>query len=129
MHAAAALDGSCGLSGDEAVGVAIVRRALDAPLRQIAANAGLEGGVVVAKVRELGGGQGLDATTGEYVELAARGIVDPVKVTRAALINAASIASMVLTTASAVVEAPEEEPEPADAGHGHGHGHSHGPGF
>ena len=129
VHAAAVLEDSCGLTGDEATGVAIVRRALDAPLRQIAANAGLEGGVVVARVRELGAGQGFDATTGEYVELAARGIVDPVKVTRAALVNATSIATMVLTTASSVVEAPADEPESADAGHGHGHGHSHGPGF
>jgi chaperonin GroEL len=129
VHAAAVLDGSLGLSGDEAVGVALVRRALDAPLRQIASNAGLEGGVVVAKVREGGPEIGLDATTGEYVDLAARGIVDPVKVTRAALVNAVSIASMVLTTASAVVEAPEGEPDEAPGGHGHGHGHSHGPGF
>jgi chaperonin GroEL len=129
VHAAAVLDGSLGLSGDEAVGVALVRRALDAPLRQIASNAGLEGGVVVAKVREGGPEIGLDATTGEYVDLAARGIVDPVKVTRAALVNAVSIASMVLTTASAVVEAPEDGPDEAPGGHGHGHGHSHGPGF
>ncbi|HEY2175283.1 MAG TPA: chaperonin GroEL [Mycobacteriales bacterium] len=127
VHAAAVLDGSLGLSGDEAVGVALVRRALDAPLRQIASNAGLEGGVVVAKVREGGPEIGLDATTGEYVDLAARGIVDPVKVTRAALVNAVSIASMVLTTASAVVEAPEDKPDEAPGGHGHGH--SHGPGF
>ncbi len=129
VHAAAVLEGSLGLSGDEAVGVALVRRALDAPLRQIASNAGLEGGVVVDKVREGGPEIGLDATTGEYVDLAARGIVDPVKVTRAALVNAASIASMVLTTASAVVEAPEDQPDEAPGGHGHGHGHSHGPGF
>jgi chaperonin GroEL len=129
VHAAAVLEGSLGLSGDEAVGVALVRRALDAPLRQIASNAGLEGGVVVANVRERGPEIGLDATTGEYVDLAARGIVDPVKVTRAALVNAVSIASMVLTTASAVVEAPEDGPGEAPGGHGHGHGHSHGPGF
>jgi chaperonin GroEL len=135
LHAAAVLD-SLDLTGDEATGVAIVRRALDEPLRQIARNAGFEGAVVVARVRELGLGQGFDAAAGEYGDLAARGIVDPVKVTRSALANAASIAGMVLTTESAVVDKPEDE----EAGHGHGHshghshgghshGHRHGPGF
>jgi chaperonin GroEL len=106
--------------------VAIVRRALDEPLRQIARNAGFEGAVVVARVRELGEGHGFDAEAGEYADLAARGIVDPVKVTKSALVNAASIATMVLTTESAVVEKPAEEDE-AEHGHSHGgHGHSHG---
>ncbi|MGH3310544.1 MAG: chaperonin GroEL, partial [Streptomyces sp.] len=87
VHAVTALDG-LGLTGDEATGVAIVRRALDEPLRQIAWNAGFEGSVVVARVRELGPGQGFDAEAGEYADLAARGIVDPVKVTKSALVNA-----------------------------------------
>jgi chaperonin GroEL len=127
VHSASALDGLT-QRGDEATGVAIVRRALDEPLRQIAWNAGFEGPVVVSRVRELGGSdpkQGFDAEAGEYADLAARGVVDPVKVTKAALVNAASIATMVLTTESAVVDKPEEEDE-AEHGHGHSHGHSHG---
>jgi chaperonin GroEL len=125
VHAAAALD-SLDLSGDELTGARVVRRALDAPLVRIAGNAGFEGQVVVARVREAGVGQGFNAATGEYGDLAAQGVIDPVKVTKAALSNAVSIAAMVLTTDSAVVEAPEEE-EPAGAGH-HTHGHSHGHG-
>jgi chaperonin GroEL len=125
VHAAAAID-SLDLSGDELTGARVVRRALDAPLVRIAGNAGFEGQVVVAKVREAGVGQGFNAETGEYGDLAAQGVIDPVKVTKAALGNAVSIAAMVLTTDSAVVEAPEEE-EPAGAGH-HTHGHSHGHG-
>ena len=121
VHAATALD-SLELTGDEATGVAIVRRALDEPLRQIAWNAGFEGPVVVAKVRELGPGQGFDAAVGEYTDLSARGIVDPVKVTKAALVNAVSIATMVLTTESAVVEKPTDDDEAEHAGHGHSHG-------
>jgi chaperonin GroEL len=126
VHAAAAID-SLGLTGDELTGARVVRRALDAPLVQIAGNAGFEGQVVVAKVRELGVGQGFNAATGEYGDLAAQGVIDPVKVTKAALSNAVSIAAMVLTTDSAVVEAPEEEHDHAGAGH-HTHGHSHGHG-
>jgi chaperonin GroEL len=125
VHAAAAID-ALDLSGDELTGARVVRRALDAPLVRIAGNAGFEGQVVVAKVREAGVGQGFNAETGEYGDLAAQGVIDPVKVTKAALGNAVSIAAMVLTTDSAVVEAPEEE-EPAGAGH-HTHGHSHGHG-
>jgi chaperonin GroEL len=103
-----------------------VRAALDAPLVRIAENAGFEGRVVVARVREAGQGTGFNAATGEYGDLTAQGVIDPVKVAKAALGNAASIAAMVLTTDSAVVEAPEEE---HDHGHGpHTHGHSHGPG-
>jgi chaperonin GroEL len=117
-----ALDGSLGLSGDEATGVAIVRRAADEPLRWIAENAGSEGYVVVNRVREAGAGTGFNGATGEYGDLVAQGVIDPVKVTRSALQNAASIASMVLTTDTLVVEKKEEEP---DEGHGHGHGHSH----
>jgi chaperonin GroEL len=126
-----ALDGDCGLDGDEATGVRIVRQGMVAPLRWIAENAGMEGNVVVAKVKELAPGHGFNAATGEYSDLVAAGVLDPVKVTKAALANAASIAAMLLTTQSAVVDKPAD-PEPASAnghGHGHGHGHSHGPGF
>ena len=122
VHAVAALDGNLGLTGDEATGVGIVRRAADEPLRWIAENAGHEGYVVVNKVREAGSG-GFNGATGQYGDLVAQGVIDPVKVTRSALENAASIASMVLTTDTLVVEKKEEEP--AGAGHGHGHGHSH----
>jgi chaperonin GroEL len=123
VHALDALDG-VQLAGDEATGVALVRRAVVEPLRWIAENAGHEGYVVVEKVRDLGVGHGLNAATGEYGDLVAGGVIDPVKVTRSALRNAASIASMVLTTDTLVVEKKEEEPEAA-AGHGHGHGHGH----
>jgi chaperonin GroEL len=118
------LDKDLGLTGDEATGVAIVRKALVEPLRWIAQNAGMEGYVAVAKVRDLPAGHGLNAATGEYVDLIAAGIVDPVKVTRSAVQNAASIAGMLLTTETLVVEKPEHNE--ADAGNGHGH--SHGPG-
>jgi chaperonin GroEL len=121
VHAAAALEGNLGLDGDEATGVGIVRRAVDEPLRWIAENAGAEGYVVVNKVREAGPGTGFNAATGAYGDLVAQGVLDPVKVTRSALQNAASIASMVLSTDTLVVEKKEEEPETA----GHGHGHSH----
>jgi chaperonin GroEL len=107
-----ALDG-LGESDDEKVGVAIVRRALEEPLRQIAANAGLEGSIVVEKVKGLPKGQGLNAMTEEYVDLIKSGIVDPVKVTRSALENAASIASMILTTEGLVAEKPEKKSAPA----------------
>jgi chaperonin GroEL len=123
VHAAAALSDGLGRSGDERVGVNVVRKALDEPLRWIAENAGEQGYVVVSKVREAGPGIGLNAATGEYVDLVAAGIIDPVKVTRSALDNAVSIAGMLLTTDVLVVEKPAE---PEDDGHGHGH--SHGPG-
>jgi chaperonin GroEL len=97
------------LSGDEATGAQIVRLALDAPLRQIAVNAGLEGGVVVEKVRSLEIGHGLNAATGEYVDMVAAGIIDPAKVTRSALQNAASIAALFLTTEVVVADKPEKE--------------------
>jgi len=117
------LDNNCGLTGDEATGVAIVRSALAEPLRWIAQNAGHEGYVVVSKVRELPSGHGLDAATGEYGDLVKAGVVDPVKVTRSAVRNAASIAGMLLTTETIVADKPKDA-EP-DAGHSHGHGHSH----
>ena len=89
--------------------------ALDAPLRQIAVNAGLEGGVVVEKVRNLEPGHGLDAATGEYVDLLKAGIIDPAKVTRSALQNAASIAALFLTTEAVVADKPEKDKAPAGA--------------
>jgi len=121
-----ALKDDLGLEGDEATGVNIVRKSLVEPLRWIAQNAGLEGYVAVSKVQALKAGHGLNAATGEYVDLIAAGIVDPVKVTKAALANAASVAALILSTQSAIVEKPAEE-EHDHAAH-NGHGHSHGPG-
>ncbi|TDB73500.1 chaperonin GroEL [Micromonospora sp. KC723] len=125
------LDDDLGLTGDEKVGVSIVRKALVEPLRWIAQNAGHDGYVVVQKVAGKEWGHGLDAAIGEYVDLVKSGIIDPVKVTRNAVTNAASIAGLLLTTESLVVEKPAKA-EPAAAGghgHSHGHGHQHGPGF
>ena len=116
-----ALEG-LGENPDEKVGVSIVRRALEEPLRQIAANAGLEGSIVVEKVKNLPKGHGLDALTEQYVDLAKAGIVDPVKVTRSALENAASIASMILTTEGLVAEKPEKKGPPAGPPGGGGYG-------
>ena len=125
VHIAAKL-GDLGKTGDEATGVAVVRSALVAPARWIAENAGAEGMVVVAKIAELGHGQGYNAATGEYGDLLAQGVIDPVKVTRSAVLNAASIAAMLLTTEALVADRPEEEDEAAAAGgHGHSHGHAH----
>jgi chaperonin GroEL len=112
-----------GLSGDEAIGAQALRRSLVEPLRWIAENAGNEGYVVVSKVQELPPGHGYNAATGEYGDLVAQGVIDPVKVTRSAVTNAASIAGMLLTTEVLVVEKPEEQEAPAAGGHGHGHGH------
>jgi chaperonin GroEL len=109
------------LTGDEALGVEVFKSALSAPLYWIAANAGFDGAVVVNKVAELPDGQGFNAATLSYGDLVADGVVDPVKVTRSAVLNAASVARMVLTTETAVVEKPADEDE-----HGHGHhGHAH----
>jgi chaperonin GroEL len=130
-HVTSVLDGGLDRTGDERAGVEIVRLALDAPLSWIARNAGQEGAVIVSKVKELQPGSGYNAATGEYTDLIAAGVVDPVKVTRSAVANAASIAALLITTESLVVEKPAK-PEPAHAhGHSHGHGHSHpqGPGF
>jgi chaperonin GroEL len=123
VHGATALEGNLGLSGDEAVGVNIVRKSVDEPLRWIAENGGVQGYVVVSKVRELGSGQGYNAATEEYGDLVPAGVLDPVKVTRSALANAASIAGMLLTTETLIVDKPAEEDEAAGQGHGHGHGH------
>ncbi len=106
------------LTGDEATGATIVRKALEEPLKQIAHNAGLEGGVVVEKVRGLDPGQGLNAATGEYVDMFKAGIVDPAKVVRSALQNAASIAALFLTTEAVVADKPEKEKAPAMPGGG-----------
>jgi len=104
--------------GDVQTGIKMVRRALEAPLKQIAFNAGLEGGVVAEKVRNLAKGQGLNAASGEYEDLMKAGIIDPAKVCRSALQNAASIAALFLTTEAVVADKPVKEP----AGGGHGHG-------
>ncbi len=116
VHAVGVLNDDLGLTGDEAFGVRIVRKGADAPLEWIARNGGESGEVVVAKVRETG--QGYNAATGEYGDLLEQGILDPVKVTRSALANAASIAAMLLTTETLVVDKPVEEAD-AHAGHNH----------
>ena len=121
VHASKSLAGDLGRSGDEATGVSVVAKAAVEPMRWIAENAGEQGYVVVSKVAELPVGQGLNAATGVYEDLIAAGVIDPVKVTKSALTNAASIAGMLLTTEALVVDKPEDE-EPA-AGHSHGHGH------
>jgi chaperonin GroEL len=126
IHAVSVLEDSLGLEGDEATGVKIVRKAADEPLRWIAENGGVNGYVVVTKVREGKVGEGYNAATEEYGDLVAQGVLDPVKVTRSALVNASSIAGMLLTTETLIVEKPEEEDDNASAGgHGHGHGHGH----
>ncbi len=128
VHAGIVLEDGLGLEGDERTGVTIVARSLRAPLVQIADNAGAEGRVTADKVAELGPGHGYNATTGEFGDLSAVGVIDPVKVTKAALTHAASIAAMILTTDSSVVEAPakhEHQNGQAGGGHGHSHGHGH----
>ncbi len=117
VHAVAVLDDDLGLTGDEATGVRVVRRGADSPLEWIARNGGYSGEVVVAKVRDTG--QGFNAATGEYGDLVSQGVLDPVKVTRSALANAASITAMLLTTETLVVEKPAEEPEGDPAAHRH----------
>ena len=113
-----------GLSGDEATGASIVRRALEEPSHLIADNAGFEGAVVVERIRNESGAFGFDAARGDWGDMLKFGVIDPAKVTRSALQNAASIAALVLTTESAIVEKPEEEDAAAAAGAGHG-GHMH----
>ena len=117
VHAAVVLSDGLGLTGDEAAGVNIVRRSVVEPLRWIAENGGEPGYVVTSKVAEMEPGHGYNAATDEYVDLIAAGVIDPVKVTRSALANAASIASLLLTTETLVVEKPEEDEEAA--GHSH----------
>ncbi len=119
---AAILDRIEKLEGDEATGARIVARAVEEPLKQIAVNAGLEGGVVVEKVRNLKGGHGLNAATGEYEDLFKAGVIDAAKVTRSALQNAASIAALFLTTEAVIVDKPEPHHAGGGAGAGHGGG-------
>ncbi|WP_018543954.1 chaperonin GroEL [Streptomyces sp. LaPpAH-108] len=123
VHSSKVLDDNLGKTGDEATGVSVVRNAVVEPLRWIGENAGQEGYVIVSKVKDMEKGQGYNAATGEYGDLIKAGVIDPVKVTRSALENAASIAALLLTTETLVVEKKEEEETPA--GHSHGHGHSH----
>ncbi len=128
VHAATVLDGGLGLTGDQATGVNIVRKSCFEPLRWIAENAGLEGYVVVDKVSQLPVGHGLNAASNTFGDLFAEGVIDPVKVTRSALQNAASIVGLLLTTETLVVEKPAEELNGGDSGHGHSHGpggHTH----
>jgi chaperonin GroEL len=108
VQAGAEAFGKLELEGDEATGANIVKVAVEAPLKQIAINAGLEGGVVAERVRNLPAGEGLDASTGEYKDLIKAGIIDPAKVTRSALQNAASIAALFLTTEAVVADKPEK---------------------
>jgi chaperonin GroEL len=123
VHTAGEL-GDLGKTGDEATGVRVVRTALNAPTYWIAENAGEEGGVVVEKVAGLSRGQGFNAATLTYGDLMEQGVIDPVKVTRSAVQNAASIAGMLLTTEALVADKPEKEAADAN-GHGHSHGHHH----
>jgi chaperonin GroEL len=112
------------VSDEQKFGVAIIRRALEEPLRQISANAGEEGSIVVQKVRDGKGSYGYNARTNEYGDLIAMGVIDPAKVVRSALQNAASVAGLLLTTEALVAEKPKD-----DKGGAGGHGHSHGGDF
>ena len=114
--------GDLGLVGDEATGALLIASAIESPLRQLAANAGLEGALIVEKVRNLSGNTGYNVATGEYVDLIEAGVVDPTKVTRSALQNAASISGLLLTTEALITDLPE----PEAAGGGGDHGHDHG---
>ena len=118
LQAATAAFAKLNLTGEEAVGARIVELSIEAPLKQIAINAGLEGGVVVEKVRNLETGFGLNAATGEYVDMIKAGIIDPAKVTRSALQNAASIAALFLTTEAVIADIPEKRPVPNQQGGG-----------
>jgi len=113
IRAQKSLEGMRGLDADEKVGVQIVRRAIEEPLRQLADNAGAEGALIVEEVKKRKGNEGYDVAKGEYVDLVKAGIVDPTKVTRSALQNAASIAGLLLTTEALITEIPEKEKAPA----------------
>ena len=128
VHAAASIADDLGYEGDAAVGVRLVRKACDEPLRWIAENAGQEGYVVVSKVRALGADEGYNAANDTYGDLVKEGVIDPVKVTRSALANAASIAAMFITTEAMVFETPEDQKADVNSGQGHSHGaggHNH----
>src|SRR5437660_2407672 len=120
FRAQKALDNIKGLEGDEKVGVQIVRRAIEEPTRQLADNAGQEGALIVQEVKARKGNEGYDVATGEYTDLVKAGIVDPTKVTRSALQNAASISGLLLTTEAIVTELPEKEKTPPMPGGGMG---------
>jgi chaperonin GroEL len=115
MQASKALD-KIEADGDEATGVQIVRRALEEPIRQLASNAGMEGGLAATEVARAGKNRGYDFRTGELVDMLEAGIIDPTKVTRSALQNAASVASLLLTTEAVIAEVKEKKAEPAAAG-------------
>ena len=115
----AAIETVKGANEDEKIGVAIIKRAVEAPLRSLAANAGEEGSVIVEAVKKAKGNEGYNVATGEYEDLVKAGVVDPKKVTRSALQNAASIAGLLLTTECLITDLPEKE-KPAAGGHGHG---------
>ncbi len=125
IRAQAAL-GDLGLTGDELTGAGIVARAVEAPLRQLVANAGREGALVVEKVKNGKGGEGYNVATDKFEDLIVSGVVDPTKVTRTALQNAASIAGLLLTTECLITDLPEKEAAGGGGGGGHGHGHDHG---
>ncbi|RYD40704.1 MAG: molecular chaperone GroEL, partial [Verrucomicrobiaceae bacterium] len=110
------------LEGDEKVGADIVRRAIEAPLRQLADNAGLEGALVVSEAKRRKGNEGLNIANGEWVDLVKAGVVDPTKVTRSALQHAASISGLLLTTEALITELPEKNKPAAPDAHGHGGG-------
>ena len=111
--------GDLGLEGDEATGAGIVARAVEAPLRQLAANAGLEGALIVQQVQAASGNEGYNVATGVYTDLIKDGVVDPTKVTRSALQHAASISGLLLTTECLITDLPKE------GGDDHGHSHDH----
>jgi chaperonin GroEL len=121
IRAQSALD-NLKLEGDEKIGLGIIRRAIEAPLRQLADNAGQEGALIVQEVKKRSGNEGYNVATGEYVDLLKAGVVDPTKVTRSALQNAASISGLLLTTEAVISEIPEKEKPSAPAGHGGGMG-------
>ncbi len=117
-----AIEAVKGANDDEQIGVSIVQRAVEAPLRTLAANGGEEGSVIVQEVRKRKGNEGYNVATGEYVDLVKAGVVDPKKVTRSALQNASSIAGLLLTTECLITEAPEKDKKSAGGGDHHGHG-------
>jgi chaperonin GroEL len=118
----AAIETVKGDNDDEKIGVDIIKRAVEGPLRSLAANAGVEGSLIVQEVKKRKGNEGYNVATGEYEDLVKAGVVDPKKVTRSALQNAASIAGLLLTTECLITDAPEKEKAPAGGGHGHGGG-------
>ncbi|MEJ0088782.1 MAG: chaperonin GroEL [Limisphaerales bacterium] len=118
----AAIEAVKGANDDEQIGVDIIKRAVEGPLRSLAANAGVEGSLIVQEVKKRKGNEGYNVATGEYEDLVKAGVVDPKKVTRSALQNAASIAGLLLTTECLITDAPEKEKAPAGGGHGHGGG-------